>query len=88
MNTSNEEINLLITIKTEPITAGILLSNKPVFLKDRCLFYLLNHLFSTYRPNRLVNGAAKSPPKTPPSAITEIAVEYKISCLYSLIVKL
>jgi hypothetical protein len=36
----------------------------------------------------LLIGAAKSPPKTPPSAITEIAVEYKIFCLYSLIVEL
>ena len=45
-------------------------------------------IFFTYRPNRSLNGAATRPPKTPPSAITEIAVEYKISCLYPLIVEL
>ena len=33
----------------------------------------------TYRPNRSLIGPAKRPPKTPPSATTEIAVEYRIS---------
>ena len=79
-------MNLLITIKTEPITAGMLFKSKPVFLQTK-QNYMNNSVltkytgipFFTYRPNRSLNGAAIIPPKTPPSARTEIAVEYKIS---------
>jgi hypothetical protein len=35
INTSNEPIHLLRTIKIEPITAGILFSNNPVFLRKQ-----------------------------------------------------
>ncbi len=62
--------------------AGILFRNKPVFLKINIwiiLFLQRLKVELTYRPNRLLNGAATRPPKTPPSATTEIAVEYKIS---------
>jgi len=36
-------------------------------------------IYQTYRPTLLLNGAAERPPRTPPSATTDIAIEYKIS---------
>jgi hypothetical protein len=35
MNTSNDVINLLKTMRIEPITAGILFNNNPVFLRKQ-----------------------------------------------------
>jgi hypothetical protein len=71
---------LLITIKTDPIIAGILFSSKPIFLTiKRKIHFITKIRLTTYRPYRSLNGIDNSPPKTPPNATTEIAVEYKIS---------